>query len=103
MSVEERLAHWSIPDFIEYVAKVSEGFAHQAGIGGMETAGNIMSYLAEYPEQIEPFMNGGVFEFPMDWFEHGRLTWHGRDGKIHHPVEARRQRIINRMKKGQKV
>ena len=100
MSMEDRLSRWTILDFVEAVATRSEGFARQAGIGGMETAGNIMSYLADHPEDIEPFMNGGIFELPMDWFERGRLTWHAANGQVVRPQVARRQRIINRMKKG---
>ena len=98
MGMEERLSQWSVTDFIETVAARAQAFADQAGVGGMETAGQILSYLAAHPEDIEPFMVGGVFELPERWFEHGCLTWHAVNGKIVHPQTARFSRIVKQLK-----
>ncbi|MDH7641148.1 hypothetical protein [Sphingomonas oryzagri] len=77
---------------IERIAKIAEMFAGQAGVGGMETAGSLISYLAENPRDIEPCLRFGVFEIPTDWHMHGRLSWHGKDGKVFWPAEALRAR-----------
>lgn len=79
---------------IERIAKLAETFAAQAGVGGMETAGNIVSYLAEHPEDIEPCLRFGLFELPDNWHLHGRLTWHAMNGKIMKPEVARQARVI---------
>lgn len=90
----DRDARFTAAEFIEKVARVSEEFGIQAGVGGMETAGAIISYLADNPRDLEPFMNGGFFELPAGFHERGRLTWHGMNGKIVHPEYARRARIV---------
>lgn len=77
---------------IERIATIAETFAGQAGVGGMETAGSLISYLAEHPRDIEPLLRFGVFELPLDWHMHGRLSWHGKDGKLFWPAEALRAR-----------
>lgn len=87
-----------IAAFIEQLASRSEGYAYQAGVGGMEIAGGLLSYLAEHPKDLEPFINGGIFELPPNWFELGGLTWLANNGKVTHPQTARDARIINRMK-----
>lgn len=86
--------------FIAYVRKVSEAIAFHAGVGGMETAGQIMSYLGKHPDQLDAFLNEGVFGWPMDWFENGCLTWHAQNGDIVHPDFVRRARVIRNMEKG---
>lgn len=88
MSVEERLADWTPARLIEFVASVSEQMAWSAGVGGRETAGAIISYLALKPEHIEPFLNGGISELPDEWIKGGRLTWHAVSGKIVRPDNA---------------
>jgi hypothetical protein len=85
---------------IERIAKLAEQFAAEAGVGGMETAGNIVSYLAEHPRDIEPFLRFGVLELPDDWHQRGRLTWHAKNGKIVRPEVARRARIIKSLERG---
>ncbi|RKF23338.1 hypothetical protein D6851_02380 [Altericroceibacterium spongiae] len=100
MSADERLAHWSPRDLIKHIATLSQGFADAAGIGGMETAGRIISYLAEHPEDIEPFLNGGVMELPDNWYAKGCLTWHAMDGRIVSPEEYRRAKVIKELEKG---
>lgn len=97
--LDERLSRWTIREFIETLARRAERFADQAGVGGMETAGMIISYLATHPMDIEPFMVGGVFELPENWHSFGCLTWQAANGKIVHPEYARRARIVNRLKR----
>lgn len=92
--LEERLSRWSVLDFIRAVAVRSEAFAEQAQVGGMETAGHLMSYLATHPEDIEPFLVGGFFELPERWHENGCLTWQAVNGKVVHPQTARFSRIV---------
>lgn len=86
-------------EVIEHIADLADAVGGQANVGGMETAGAILSYLAEHPNDLEPFMNGGFFELPADMHMHGRLTWMGRDGKLHRPEHARRAAIIDNMKR----
>jgi hypothetical protein len=86
----------AVAAFVQHVAKVAASFARQAGVGGMETAGGIISFLARHPEHIASFQNGGVFDLPPDWIERGCLTWHAQNGKIVHPDYARRARAIKR-------
>lgn len=83
---------------IERIADIAEAFGHQAGVGGMETAGQVVSYLSAHPDWIGAFMKGGVFALPADWFEHGRLTWHAANGKVVHPQEARLARKVKGMR-----
>ena len=86
---------------ILYIARISEVTAWQAGVGGMETAGSIISYLANHPEQIDAFMAGGsVMDWPVGWHTLGSLTWHGADGKVHDPETIRRHLLIKKMEKG---
>jgi hypothetical protein len=79
---------------IERIAQLAEAFAWQAGVAGMETAGGFVSYLAEHPRDIEPFLKFGAIELPLDWLSQGGLTWYAKDGKIISPAFARRARII---------
>ncbi len=82
-----------IAAFVRQIAQAAHAIGWQAGVGGMETAGGILSYLAAHPEQIEAFTkNGSTFDLPMDWFEQGCLTWMTKDGRIIHPDEARAAR-----------
>lgn len=92
--LEERLAKWSVLDFIRVVAERSEDFARYAGVGGTETAGHLLSYLATHPNDIEPFMVGGFEELPEPWIESGCLTWHAANGKVVHPRTVRFNRIV---------
>ena len=75
-------------EVIQRIAKASATFAHHAGVGGMETAGSIVSFLAANPHRIPDFMAGGsIIDWPIGWHTAGCLSWHGMDGKIHHPAE----------------
>jgi len=84
---------------IQRIAQIAETFAAQAGVGGMETAGNLVSYLAKHPRDIEPCLKFGIFELPADWHERGDLTWHALSGKIVRPEAARRARTIKKLEK----
>lgn len=88
---------------IAKIVEVSNAIAWQADVGGMETAGSIVSYLATHPDQIAPLMAGelSVLDWPVGWHEHGCLTWHGQDGKIYSPEHVRRHRLIKQMEKGE--
>lgn len=91
----ERLA--IMQDGIGHIARIAAGFAQQAGVGGMETAGALVSYLADHPRDLEPLLNGGIFELPPDWIERGSLTWHAQNGEIIAPKFARQSRTIKKM------
>lgn len=83
----------SVQDFIAHVAKVSHAIGFQAGVGGRETAGAIISYLAQHPDKLDAFMQGGVFAWGTDeWITGGCLTWQANDGKVWHPADARAAR-----------
>lgn len=87
-----------ITAFIKQLATRSEAFAWQAGVGGVETVGHIISYLAENPQHVEPFLNGGNFELPMNWIENGCLTYRAINGQIVHPQTARHAQIVKKLK-----
>jgi hypothetical protein len=83
---------------IERIAEIAHAVSQQAGVGGMETAGAIVSYLAMHPDDIEPFLNGGFLELPSQLLEKGCLSWHAMNGKIVTPRQSRFGRIIAAMK-----
>jgi hypothetical protein len=86
-----------ITAFVRQVAQSAHAISLQAGVGGMETAGAIISYLAAHPEHIATFMeNGSTIDLPDDWIDGGCLTWHAANGKIVHPSEARAAREAKR-------
>ena len=88
------MTQYDAQEVIERIAALSSAFGAQAGVGAMETAGGIVGYLAENPRDLEPFMVGGIFELPNDWFERHSLTWHDRKGIVRHPADARRSRQV---------
>jgi len=79
---------------IARIAEISEAVGWQADVGGSETAGQIISYLAAHPEQIETLLQGGILALPLDWFENGKLTWQAMNGRIMHPRDARLARTV---------
>jgi hypothetical protein len=85
---------------INRIAEVATAFAAQAGVGAMETAGGLLGYLAENPQDLEPFMVGGIWELPPGWFQRHNLTWHAVNGKIVHPSEVRSVGEISQKKRG---
>lgn len=83
---------------IACIAQAAQQIGWQAGVGGMETAGSIVSYLARNPDKIAAFLAGdSVLDWPIGWHEQGCLSWHGTDGKIHEPETIRQRRIIKKM------
>lgn len=87
----------SAREFIAKLADMAEAVGWQAGVGGSETAGQIVSYLAAHPDDLEKIMAGGIMDLPDNWWRHGRLTWHGRNGDIVHPEAARRAAVVRGM------
>jgi hypothetical protein len=98
MGIESRADLEVIAGFIRQLAERSNVFGHMAGVGGMETAGSAISYLAVNPKDLEPYLNGGLLELPADWFQRGCLTYHATGGKVTHPQDARFARIVNGLK-----
>ncbi|WP_375194692.1 hypothetical protein [Sphingobium sp.] len=87
-----------IAEFISLLAERADQFAAMAGVGGMETAGHLISYLDENPRDLEPWMNGGFMELPDNWIERGSLTHHAMNGKIVPPRTVRQARVIKSLK-----
>lgn len=82
---------------VKRLVEIAKGFAQQAGVGGIKTAGNLVSYLATHPRDIEILLRFGVCELPMNWHEYGSLTWHAKNGMVLHPDHAWRARIIKQL------
>lgn len=75
---------------IRRIADVAEAVAFQAGVGGVETAGAIISYLSAHPELTGEFMAEGIMALPADLWSQGRLTFHRKgDGKVVTPQDLR--------------
>lgn len=85
---------------IERIAEIAEAVGWQAGVSGVETAGQIVSYLARNPDQIEAVLENGILDLPADWWRQGRLTWLGMNGKIVRPQQARFAALVRAMEKG---
>ena len=85
------------------IAQVADAVSSQAGVGGMETAGALLSYLAAKPGRVEAFMAPDFdlitgFGDPCVWLRDGCLTWQAMNGKIVSPEWVRRQKLIDGMK-----
>jgi hypothetical protein len=81
------------------IAKAAQAIGQQAGVGAMETAGSIVSFLARNPDEIAPFLNGdkSVIDWPFSWHTQGCLSWHAMNGKVVSPEWARQQAVIDRL------
>lgn len=84
---------------IDRIATIAENISVQAGVGGMEVAGAIVSYLSEHPNDIAPCLKFGTSELPEDWLRMGCLSWHAQNGKIVRPEFARRAAVISKLGK----
>lgn len=91
---------------IQRIAAIAHAVGWQAGVGGMDTAGAIVSYLANNPDQTATLLTEGVFatehqlpEYP----EQGCLTWVGMNGKVIAPETARAARLIKKMERGERL
>lgn len=75
---------------VAFLAKAAHAIAWQAGVGGRETAGAIISYLATSPDEIAPFFADKLspVDFAGDWMRGGCLSWHGADGRVWTPEQA---------------
>jgi hypothetical protein len=78
-------------DIIAQIVSYAEAIAFQAGVGSSETAGQIVSYLADRPELLPSFLAGTLSAIDTGLLDYhaGRLSWHGMDGKIYYPDPAR--------------
>lgn len=87
---------------IQRIAEAAEAIGWQAGVGAMETAGSIVSYLAAHPEDLPKLMDGtlSVIDWPDRWHIHGVLTWQNAEGKVFTPEFARRHLAIKQLEKG---
>lgn len=90
------------PPVIHRIASVADAVGWQAGVGGMETAGMIVSYLAAHPEDTETFLRDGT-GYLIDSkisVEHGSLTFHRKlDGKVTTPQELRAAIEVKRIER----
>lgn len=87
-------------EFLTKLAKVAEVVAWQAGVGGMETAGSLVSYLARFPEKLPAFMADDfsvVSDLPANWLIQGCLTWHAQNGRVVTPEFVRRAEVIRKL------
>jgi hypothetical protein len=75
---------------------MAEAISRQTGVGGIEVAGTIISYLAHNPDRTEHVLKHGIIDEPDMWLN-GRLTWHGQNGQIVTPEKARLMRIVRSM------
>lgn len=96
-------ARFSAEEFIDRLADVADRFGDAASVGAMETAGLVLSFLAEHPDWLGAFMKGGIDGIPDDFHLQGRLTWHAQNGKIVSPAYARRARTVRDLLKGAKA
>lgn len=88
---------------VRRIAEVAEAVGNQAGVGGMETAGMIISYLYEHPDMVERFLREGTgMMIEGDIMpENGCLTFHRRiDGRVTTPQELRAAIMVKNMERG---
>src|ERR1051325_407233 len=85
----------TIADALTRIADIAETVGWQANVGASETAGQILSYLSAHPEYIEPLLRDGIFALPDVFWEHGRLTWRGANGRIVKPEFVPQQHVID--------
>jgi len=86
---------------IRRIAEVANAVAFQAGVGGMEIAGQIVSILARHPERVETFLRDG-WEVEDDFIAHaenGCLTFFNQAGKVITPAELYDARQIQNIKR----
>jgi len=78
---------------IAIIANHSATTAILAGVGGCETAGNIISTLRANPDLIDEYLANpaGTFIDRISEFryENGSLSWHAQNGEIVTPPEMR--------------
>lgn len=80
-------------ELLDRIAEVANAVAWQAGVGGMEVAGQIVSGLYANPEHIERFMVEGP-ELIIDGTlapDKGCLSYTAINGSIMTPAELRKR------------
>lgn len=94
-------ADWPPEKVIAWIAKVANAIAWQAGVGGMELAGQFVSALARHPELVPQFLaegSGCVIEHGLHP-EHGCLTFYNMRGEITTPQELHAVREVQKLKR----
>jgi hypothetical protein len=81
-------------DFIAKITGIAASVQSGAGVGGLETAGVIVSYLAAHPAALDDFMARGLDAFPEQPWLHGQFGWTNIKGDLQLPDHARRARTI---------
>lgn len=79
-------------EVIKKIAEIASDVAWQAGVGGLEMAGQFVSVLAAHPEKIDSFLAGELSIVDDDALlraERGCLSWHAQNGKVVTPAEIR--------------
>lgn len=77
---------------VKKLAQVANAVAWQAGVGGIELAGQFVSVLAKNPEKIAAFISGDMDIIADDILlhaENGCLTWHSKSGHVISPEQLR--------------
>ncbi len=72
-----------------YLANVAAGVSHQAGVGGIETAGQFVSFLAANPDRAADFVADLIMIEDVFDPSRGCLSWHAVNGRIVHPSDMR--------------
>lgn len=84
---------------IANIADAANNIAFQAGVGGCETAGAIVSYLGAHPEKVETFFRDGWISALGDdhdpWAD-GCLTFQSINGEITTPEKLRASKAAKR-------
>lgn len=90
---------------IERIASLAEMIAYQSGTASSELAGQMLSVLAANPALIDRFMVDGSEMFLEGEFapERGSLSWYGQNGKIVTPQFMRAHRVVNDIKRKNRV
>lgn len=87
------MAELTPEDVIKRIAAIANDVAWQAGVGGLELAGQFVSVLAAHPEKIAGFLSGKLSIVDDDALfhaENGCLTWHTKGGSVISPEGFRK-------------
>jgi hypothetical protein len=82
------------PEFIAHLTTVAKVVEAGAGVGGVEIAGGILSYLSAHPDRLPAFMAEGFDALPAEFWMHGALAWTSVKGELVSPAWARRAATI---------
>lgn len=89
---------------IAKIAQMAQAVGFQAGIGAVETAWAIVSYLAAHPDKVDQFFRDGMIDTigDDDMWANGCLTFHRKDGKVVTPQDLRISRTVRDLVKDTK-